>query len=90
MLIYHFNIMKGITKKIKYGDNKDNWVVEYTKYLDGSDNKYFEVKSLKIFTTDKTLVDNQEVEFNIITEFTNPELYEGIGWGCGETYAKLN
>jgi hypothetical protein len=27
------------------------------------------------------------VEFDIIDEFTNPELYEGIGWGDGQEYA---
>ena len=28
-----------------------------------------------------------DVEFDIIDEFTNPELYEGIGWGDGQEYA---
>jgi len=29
------------------------------------------------------------VEFDIIDEFTNPELYEGVGWGDGIKYALI-
>jgi len=29
------------------------------------------------------------VEFELIDEFTNPEFYEGVGWGDGIKYALI-
>jgi hypothetical protein len=49
---------------------------------------------LKIFPDSYLLFldqdENKEVEFQVVDEFTHPELYKDIGWGDGEKFAKLS
>jgi hypothetical protein len=37
----------------------------------------------------KDKLDGKEVDFEIVDEFTHPELYTNVGWGDGIKYAKL-
>lgn len=66
---------------------KDNWwSVEYIN------NGVKEI--LKIYNDDLLLFldedHGKEVEFEIVEEFSHPELFSKIGWGDGERLAKLN
>lgn len=83
--------MKGTLTKIN-----DNWVVEYPKH---ASNKIYETATLPLHPEDvKTCNDygdyyvdwiGKEVKFEIVDEFTDPELYKNVGWGDGIKYAKL-
>jgi len=35
------------------------------------------------------LEEGKEINFEIVTEFTHPHLYENVGWGDGIDYAKI-
>lgn len=63
----------------------DWWSVEYTN------NGVKEI--LKIYNDDLLLFldedHGKEVEFEIIDEFTNPDLFKSVGWGDGQRFAKL-
>ena len=69
-----------------------NWVVEYPKHP--TSHKIYETATLQLHPDDAIYCFpsdiGDEVQFKIIDEFNNPELFRGIGWGDGETYAKLH
>lgn len=79
-----------------------NWVVEYPKHP--TSHKIYETATLQLHPDDVDMIKNYElvfdniearinaqpeVEFLIVDEFTQPELFRGIGWGDGIKYAKL-
>jgi hypothetical protein len=77
--------MKGILHKESYG-----WVVRYKPEY-----KYPRPwLEMKIYPNDLLYLldsdDNTEVEFNIVDEFTHPELFTNVGWGDGRACAKLS
>jgi hypothetical protein len=71
-------LAKGWTVLHKIYDEGINFGVDYPLHPD--DAAKFEPATLGSFG---------EVEYEIIDEFTHPELYQGVGWGDGIQYAKL-
>ena len=89
--------MKG-----KLTKTNDEWIVKYPKYPLSS--KINDTATLPLHPYNVAEIkagaerfDNLEariiawpdVEFDIVDEFNNPELFRGIGWGDGIKYAKL-
>ncbi len=86
--------MKGTLHKLSKG-----WTVWYNEDHIGGNVSF--VDDLPLYPDDvrqieECLFDNpgvvyhsQEVEFEIVDEFTHPELYTNVGWGDGIKYAKL-
>ncbi len=61
-------------------------------YWNGACNLNFPVfpdDSKKLNSNKSLLRDGDTVDFEMIDEFTHPELYTDIGWGDGIQYAKL-
>ena len=76
------NNMKGNLLKTKQG-----WVVKYdqrTLLLHPDD-----IKTINQYGDYSVDWDGKEVNFDIIDEFTHPELYKFSAWGEGYGYAKL-
>lgn len=75
-----------------------NWVVEYPKHPTSS--KIYETATLPLHPDDASICIRysdystdwigKNVEFEIVDEFTHPELFRGIGWGDGAQFAKLH
>lgn len=85
--------MKGFLKK-----ENDKWIVK--QYADkGPAYREFPLHPRDVYEieSDARIFDNIEarvaaypdVEFEIVDEFTHPELYLNVGWGDGIKFAKL-
>lgn len=78
--------MKGTLKKVD-----DQWIVEYPKYP--TSGKVYETASLPLYYDDAIYCFpsdiGDEVNFEIVDEFTHPQLFESISWGDGPPCAKL-
>jgi hypothetical protein len=80
--------MKGTLHKTEQG-----WVVEYAKHselpLHPDDIRQIE-EAAKVFDNiEARIAAYSSVEFEIIDEFTHPELFTNVGWGDSIKYAKL-
>ena len=77
----------------------NTWYVAYTADdfgfhktelpLHPNDVKFLEDCNLVFDNTEARVAVNSDVEFEIVDEFTHPELYTIVGWGDGIKYAKL-
>jgi hypothetical protein len=74
--------MKGLLKH-----NGKEWVVTYTDFID---------KVIPLYRTDVEKIDimfqptfTQEVDFEIVDEFSHEYLFYNVGWGEGPPCAKL-
>ncbi len=80
--------MKGTLHKTEQG-----WVVEYAKHselpLHPDDVKQIEEDAKVFDNIEARIAACSSVEFEIIDEFTHPELFTNVGWGDSITYAKL-
>jgi hypothetical protein len=89
--------MKG---KLIY--DQDGWWVQHTAtspdgteyfqadtMLHPDDVKFLEDCNLVFDNLESRIAVNSDVEFEIVDEFTHPELYTNVGWGDGIKYAKL-
>jgi hypothetical protein len=81
--------MKGTLHKLSKG-----WTVWYNEDHIGGNVSF--VDDLPLHPDDIKMVESvdtskltREVEFEIVDEFTHPELYTNVGWGDGIKYAKL-
>lgn len=77
--------MKGIAIK-----QDDKWIVKYPKHP--TSNKIFETLSIEFHPTDQEVIESMTdkvVNFKIVDEFTNPELFKNISWGDSQKMAKL-
>ena len=78
--------MKGILIK-----SDDGWFVEYPKHP--TSGKIYETKTLPVYYDDAIYLFpsdiGDEVEFEIVDEFTHSHLFESISWGDGPPCAKL-
>jgi hypothetical protein len=63
----------------------------HVKQIEGGDGKtYYPLHSSSIEQTHKdSLVLGNKVIFEIIDEFTNPQLFENVAWGESRKYAYL-
>lgn len=95
--IQQIKIMKG---KLIY--DQDGWWVQHTAtspdgteyfqadtMLHPDDVKFLEDCNLVFDNLESRIAVNSDVEFEIVDEFTHPELYTNVGWGDGIKYAKL-
>ena len=57
--------------------------------LHPDDVKFLEDCNLVFDNLEARVTVNPDVEFEIVDEFTHPELYTNVGWGDGIKYAKL-
>ena len=78
--------MNGTINKLN-----NEWVVQYPKYP--TSDKIYDTLTLPLHPDDAvyclTSDLGKQVEFDIIDEFTHPELFKNVGWGDGTNCAKL-
>jgi len=86
--------MKGTLHKLSKG-----WTVWYNEDHIGGNVSFVDdlplhpddVRQIEecLFDSPGVVYHSQEVEFEMVDEFTHPELYTNVGWGDGIKYAKL-
>lgn len=47
------------------------------------------IKCYPLYDTEHEYMIGDEIDVEIIDEFTHPQYYQGVGWGDGERMAKL-
>lgn len=67
-----------------------DWKVIYPKNI--LSNKVFQTGELRLHPSlphGAVLIEGAEVDFDVVDEFTHPELFTNKAWGEGVNYAKL-